>query len=211
MSDSFYLYIPATRFVDERLSLYYAYGNTPPEDFLQSVTADISEPAILSLGCGDIRSCFYTLWNNFDQKHSRNFRGIHFVLNDRSPAVLARNIIFLYLCTKMPRDKDGVVSWVASFWSIWYCLELLPQHKQVLMDALLQLLQWSKSIKSWSKQVDNPLRTLVQFTTPTTLSKIRQVWQMWYGDSHPVEEIRAARSKFRSIAPQIYSMTTRCI
>ena len=195
MSDT--SYFPATRFVDQKLSFYYyAYGNTPPEDFLQSVTTDVSEPAILSLGCGDIRSCFYTLWNNFDQRHSRNFKGVHFVLNDNSAAVLARNIIFLYLCTKMPRDKDGVMNWVASFWSIWYCLELLPQHKQVLMDALSQLLQWSKSIKLWSEQVDNPLRTLVQFTTPTSLSKIRCVWQLWYSDGRPVEDIRTARSKF---------------
>ena len=188
---------PATRLIDyNNFNYYYAYGNTIPEDFLQSVTADISEPAILSLGCGDIRSCFYTLWNNFDQKHSRNFKGVHLVLNDNSPAVLARNIIFLYLCTKMPRDKDGVVSWVASFWSIWYCLELLPKHKQVLMDALLQLLQWSKSIKSWSEQVDNPLRMLIHFTTPSTLSKIRRMWHMWYSDSRPVEQVRAARTKF---------------
>jgi len=188
---------PATRLIDyNNFKYYYAYGNTPPEDFLQSVTPDISEPVILSLGCGDIRSCFYTLWNNFDQRHSRNFNGVHFVLNDNSAAVLARNIIFLYLCTKMPRDKDAIINWVASFWSIWYCLELLPQHKQLLMDALSQLLQWSKSIKSWSEQVDNPLRALVQFTTPASLTKIHGVWRMWYSDTRPVEQVRATRVKF---------------
>ncbi|XP_065916565.1 uncharacterized protein [Dysidea avara] len=188
---------PVTRLIDyNNFNYYYAYGNTLPEDFLQSVTTDVSEPAILSLGCGDIRSCFYTLWNNFDQRHSRSFKGIHFVLNDNSAAVLARNIIFLYLCTKIPRDKDDVMNWVASFWSIWYCLELLPQHKQVLVDALSQLLQWSKSIKLWSEQVDNPLRTLVRFTTPTSLSKIRHLWHMWYSDTRPVEQVRSARVKF---------------
>ena len=141
-------YFPVTRFIDYKFNYYYAYGNTPPEDLLQSITTDVSEPEVLLLGCGDIRSCLYTLWNNFDPRHSRHFKGVHFMLNDTSAAVLARNIMFLYLCTKMPSDKDDVMKWVASFWSIWFCHELLPQHKQVLMDALSQLLEWSKSIQS---------------------------------------------------------------
>ena len=112
-------YFPVSRFTDHRKSsFYYAYGNTPPEDLLQSITGDVSEPEVLLLGCGDIRSCLYTLWNNFDHRHSRQFKGVHFVLNDISAAVLARNIIFLYLCTKMPSDKDNVMKWLASFWSI---------------------------------------------------------------------------------------------
>ena len=156
-------YFPVTRFIDYKFNYYYAYGNTPPEDLLQSITADVSEPEVLLLGCGDIRSCLYTLWNNFDPRHSRHFKGVHFMLNDTSAAVLARNIMFLYLCTKMPSDKDDVMKWVALFWSIWFCHELLPQHKQVLMDALSQLLEWSKSIQSWSKGNDNPLQNLIQF------------------------------------------------
>ena len=43
---------------------YYAYGNTPAEDFLRNTTV-LKEPNILLLGCGDMRSCFYTLWKNF--------------------------------------------------------------------------------------------------------------------------------------------------
>ena len=56
-------YFPATRFIDydKDNNYYYAYGNTPPLDLLQSVTADVSEPEVLLLGCGDIRSCLYTL------------------------------------------------------------------------------------------------------------------------------------------------------
>ena len=190
-------YFPVTRLIDfNKYDYYYPYGNTSPQDLLQSITADVSEPEVLLLGCGDIRSCLYTLWNNFDPRHSRHFKGVHFVLNDTSAAVLARNIMFLYLCTKMPSDKDDVMKWVASFWSIWFCHELLPQHKQVLMDALSQLLEWSKSIESWSEKTSNPLRKMVHFITPPTLAKVHRMWQMWYSDDRSVEVIRTARMEF---------------
>ena len=44
---------------------YYPFGNTPAEDFLENC-ADTLQPSVLALGCGDLRSCFYTLWKNFD-------------------------------------------------------------------------------------------------------------------------------------------------
>ena len=190
-------HFPVTRLIDfNKYDYYYPYGNTPPQDLLQSITADVSEPEVLLLGCGDMRSCLYTLWNNFDPRYSRHFKGVHFVLNDISAAVLARNIIFLYLCTKMPRDKDDVVKWVASFWSIWFCHELLPQHKQVLMDALSQLLEWSKSIESWTEKTSNPLRKMVHFITPSTLAAVHKIWQMWYSDDRSVKVIRTFRTEF---------------
>jgi len=116
-------------------SCYHPFGNTPPEDLLQSIT-DTPIPDILLLGCGDLRSCLYTLWNNFDHRHARKFKGVHFVLNDISAAVLTRNIIFLYLCTQMPVNHYDKLKWVASFWAIWYCHELLPHHKEILMNTL---------------------------------------------------------------------------
>ena len=149
--------------------------HTPPEDFLQSITADVTKPEILLLGCGDIRSCLYTLWNNFDSRHSRHFKDVHFVLNDISAAILARNILFLYLCTKKPNDKNDVIKWVASFWSIWFCHELLPQHKEVLMDALSQLLKWSHNIQSWS---EIPLQKFIHFANSESLAKVHRIWQM---------------------------------
>ena len=176
--------------------IYHPFGNTPPEDLLQSVNREVKQPQILSLGCGDIRSCFFTLWNNFYYKHSFNFKGVHFVLNDSSAAVLARNIIFLYLCTQMPVEHSDRVKWVASFWSIWYCHELLPHHKELLMNALLQLLEWLGSCEAWSSNTSNPLRSLVKFFTPTTLSKIHQVWKMWYSETSTVEDMRRSRDNY---------------
>lgn len=181
-------YFPVTSF--SNFFYYHPYGNTPPENLLQSIAGTTTNPQILLLGCGDIRSCFFTIWSNFYHKHSRHFKGIHFILNDNGAAVLARNIIFLYLCTQMPTDHTDRIKWVASFWSIWYCHELLPHHKELLMNALSHLLEWSESVETWSKSTDNPLRSLVQFGDITTLSNIHQAWKMWYNNTSTVEEMR---------------------
>ncbi|XP_065897337.1 uncharacterized protein [Dysidea avara] len=174
---------------------YYPFGNTPPDDLLQSITTDTPRPDVLLLGCGDLRSCLYTLWNNFDHRHARRFKGVHFVLNDISAAVLARNIIFLYLCTQMPLNCNDNLRWVASFWAIWYCHELLPHHKKILMNTLSNLLRWSSSIKSWNENTDNSLRLLVQFSCSTHLSQVHEVFKMWYNSSIIVKEMRNNRSK----------------
>ena len=182
---------------------YYAYGNTPAEDFLDSIT-EIKEPTILSLGCGDLRSCFYTLWKNFHPQHRYHFHGVHFVLNDYSAGVLARNILFLYLCIRMPTEMEGKKKWVAAMWSIWYCHELLPEHERVLRDALNNLLKWSSSVDSWSSESDNPLRSIVKFASLHSLHEIHEAWKMWFHRTvnvKSVEEMQSARnSEIRSMA-----------
>lgn len=187
-------YFPVSPFL--HFHIYHPYGNTPPEDLLQSVNRVVKEPQILLLGCGDLRSCFFTLWSNFYRKHLQCFKGVHFVLNDSSAAVLARNIIFLYLCTQMPADYSDRIKWVASFWSIWYCHELLPHHKEVLVSAISRLLRWSGSCEAWSENTENPLRSLVKFFTPATLSKVHHVWKMWYKDTSTVEGMRRSRDVY---------------
>ena len=131
----------SSRFIDySQFTYYYAYGNTPAEDLLEHVhVEDEKEPTILSLGCGDIRSCFYTLWKHFDPYISgRPFVGVRFVLNDISAAVLARNVLFLHLALKIPpwAEQEAAKQWIASMWAIWYCHELLPAHEQMLRNAL---------------------------------------------------------------------------
>ena len=193
---------PLSRFIHYgQFRFYYAFGNTQAEDFLQGVPDSDSRdkrPTILSLGCGDIRSCFYTLWKNFCFEKSKvgsRFQGVDFVLNDFNAAVLARNILFLYFCTKMPEGKTSMKwkEWIATVWSIWYNHELTQEHAHALYDALDQLLQWSDSAKEWSR---GQLGSIVHFATPGTHGAIRQVWQMWYsqrGKEQSVETMKLAR------------------
>ena len=127
-------------FPTTRYFYYHPFGNTPSENYLQSITDDVKIPKVLILGCGDIRSCFYTLWNNFDPHHSRTFKGVHFTVNDSSAAVMARNVLFLYLCTQMPDDPEAVKKWIASFPPIWFCHEFLPEFDGYLMCAYFRCL-----------------------------------------------------------------------
>ena len=138
----------------DSMRLYYPFGDSPAEDFLRSVPGSenpttLLRPAVLSLACGDIRSCMYTLWKNFgmDGESCSTFKGVDFVLNDVSACVLARNVLFLYLCLKMPKHDSKKLEkewleWIASVWAIWYNHELAPRHSHVFTSALEQLLEW---------------------------------------------------------------------
>ena len=176
---------------------FYAYGNTPPEDFLQSVSvADSREPTVLSLGCGDMRSPMFTILNNFGFKGKNNgFTGVKFVLNDRSASVLARNILFLYLCTTMPESIDKRKEWIASVWSLWYNHELQPQHKQMLEAATQQLLSWSSTWNIWSHC---PLSKFMQFSSPATFAKVKATWSNWKTYSEKcVPKMKSEREEFQ--------------
>ena len=164
---------------------YYAYGNTSPQDFLQNVTAE-REPSILVLGCGDIRSCFYSLWKNFDVKGPARFDGVHFLLNDISPAVLARNILFLYLCLKMPEEEVAMKKWLSGMWAIWYCHELHQEHYDMLNASLRELSRFSDA---WSNK-DNPLHSLVKFNSPATKNAVKLVWRMWLHQDVSVSSVQ---------------------
>ena len=177
----------SSRFIDYKsLTYYYAYGNTPAEDLLGHVNSENEkEPTILSLGCGDIRSCFYTIWKHFDSSSGgHNFHGAQFVLNDLSAAVLARNILFLFLALKIPpwKECEKAKQWIASMWAIWYCHELLPAHEQMLKEALATLLSFSDSIESWESSAQ-AISQIVSYTESSTLMAINNIWKLWYTKS----------------------------
>lgn len=177
-------FFPVSRYTDcGNFNFYYPYGNTPAEDFLENVHPhSVKDPKILVLGCGDIRSCFYTLWKHFTpgRDFTPLFSGVHFVLNDNSAAVLARNIIFLHLCLQKPTEvnREDFVKWLCALWAIWFSRSLLPDHECVLHSALRHVLQYGVNINVWSSH-DNPLSSLVQFTSEHTLKKVHNVWKMW--------------------------------
>ncbi len=152
---------------------------------------------MLVLGCGDIRSCFYTLWKNFnDSSAPSRFEGVRFVLNDISAAVLARNILFLHLCLQMPKDEEGIKKWLCATWAIWYCHELYPQHEEVLNDSLRLLCKHSSS---WDND-SNPLYPMIQFSSSSTLNEVASVWKMWLfkeTNIRSVQEMHSSRVKIK--------------
>ena len=186
---------PVCRLMDTgQMRFYYPYGNTPAEDFLENVHPNsVKKPDILVLGCGDIRSCFYTLWKHFSPTRDTNdaapsFSGVHFVLNDRSPAVLARDIIFLYLCLQKPSNIHSTefIQWFCAIWAIWFSKNLHPDHEKVLDSALRNLLCCSENTKLWGSK-ENQLNSLVHFSSEYTLSKIHDTWNMWLTHSYVLD------------------------
>lgn len=159
---------------------YYPFGNVPAEDFLENCVESV-QPSVLILGCGDMRSCFYSLWKNFDFSISnapRKFRGVDFVINDYSAAIIARNLVILFLCLQLPEEVLEKKKWLSAMWAIWYCHELYPCHVEMLDSTLKTLLSFSDSIEQWSS-MDNPLYSHVQFTSSFCLSEVAKMWNMW--------------------------------
>ena len=189
---------PLSREFYEDFTFYYPFGNSPAEDFLRSVSvADSREPTVLSLGCGDMRSPMFTILNNFgfEGDISDGFSGAHFVLNDHSPSILARNILFLYLCMFMPDSTIERKKWIASTWSLWYNHELLPEHNEMLVSALQELCQWSSTWYEWSKC---PLGKIVKFSSPASFAAVKNTWKKWQSFSKCVEDMRVERKHFQS-------------
>ena len=188
---------------------YYPFGNSLAEDFLRSVPGSenattLLRPAVLSLACGDISSCMYTLWKNFgvDGESCNTFKGVDFVLNDRSACVLARNVLLLYLCLQMPEyDREKLerewLEWIASLWAIWYNHELAPRHNHVFTSALEQLLEWSETPSRWERC---PLGKIVSFSSLITFKEIKNAWSLWAGavEGFRVMSVRAMKKEKRS-------------
>ena len=187
---------PLSREFYGNCTFYYPFGNTPAEDFLQSVSlADCRDPTVLSLGCGDMRSPMFTIFNNFglDGEVSGGFSGVNFVLNDRNASILARNILFLYLCMHLPESSMERKKWIASIWAIWYNHQLLPEHNKVLLSALEELRKWSCT---WH---ECPLGKVVKFSSPATFAAVKKVWLKWQSFYHTksVEEMEIERKNLQ--------------
>ena len=166
---------------------YRPYSSEQPDNLLENVHG-VKEPNILVLGCGDLLSCFYTVWKNFRSGVTKEFDGVHFVLNDHSPGVIARDVVFLYLCLTTPHESLALRKWLCCFWSIWYSHDLLSEHQLTLDDILEKLILLSKSIATWSNP-KNPLHKIVAFTSLDTLKKVRAKWIMWHQRSLTVRPV----------------------
>ena len=144
------------------------------------------------LGCGDIRSCFYTIWKNFDPFHRCHFNNVHFVLNDCSAAIVARDILLLLLVTTVPNKGDSMLfkKSIAALWSIWFCHELLPEHNKALKESLHNLIEWSESMEVWSTTSHNPLQKTVDFSCTQSLQKVRAFWQSWVNDEIGIKSVK---------------------
>ncbi len=183
-----------TRYVFQNdLRYHFPFGNIPARDFLEFVPWEHQKPSVLVLSCGDIRSIFYTIWKNFSRGFDSTFEAVQFTIHDESAAMLARDVLFLYLCIKLPKDSVDRQKWLCAFWSIWFCNELLPNHEKILQEALKALLELSED---WSSP-NNPLGSIVEFFAPQTLTDMKHFWSMWCFEKviASVKVMRSTRQK----------------
>ena len=197
---------PVSKFqTTDEFRYYVTYGSTPAEDLLEGVST-IKEPMVLLLGCGDLRSILYSIWKNFnatnskkgddgDQKESCRFTHVKFVMVDYCAAVLARDILLLYLCVQRPKEEatNCTAKWLGAIWSIWYCHELLSHHERTLSNALSALVGFGTGIKAWSSS-DNPIGSFVRFSSKYMLKGICDVWKMWQNKSFGVKNVAMMRA-----------------
>ena len=171
----------------------FPYGNIPARDLLEFVSWDQKKPLVLVLGCGDIRSILYTIWANLGKSFENSFETIQFTIHDESAAMLARDVLFLYLCIKLPKDELNRQKWLCAFWSIWFCYELLPEHEAVLIEALNALVEFSEN---WDSP-NNPFGSLIKFFDPKTLTDMKPFWSMWRYERviASVKTMRSTRQK----------------
>ena len=171
---------PFVRDSYQSMRYYYPFGNSPAEDFLHHCVKT-ADPKVLVLGCGDLRSCFYTIWKHFNPSaptSSKQFKSVSFTLNDYIAAIIARNVVFLALCIQLPQEDAEKKKHLCAMWAIWYCHELYPNHNKLLNSALETVVNFSSSLEQWSSQ-SNPLHKIVQFTSSSTLDEVAEVWKMW--------------------------------
>lgn len=164
-----------TAFIFDKSEHYYAIGNTPP---CQLIPPNISQPKILCLAAGDLRSCFFSI----SRSDMNAYENVSFVVNDKNAAILARNILLLALsiCPK----EFGCSR--LDLWAVWYSLFINRTQWECVCKALRTLLNENERI----------LRDLKTYIPPVTLNKCFKVWTMWLEMDVTIEKAKAMQHAY---------------
>ena len=163
-----------TAVVYDKTSHYYAIGNSPPT---QLIPRGILHPQILCLAAGDLRSIFFSVSRSdaFDEGGSEV--RAHFVINDISPFVIARNVLLLALALQ-PEDGDAL-----QLWALWHSLSLTTKQWARVREVLRELLDGASILG------------LTQFRGDT-LQQCRRVWEQWLSWNFTPTEAETMRDKY---------------
>ena len=147
----------STAVVYDTTSHYYAIGNSPP---MQLIPRGSLQPQILCLAVGDLRSIFFSASRSdvFDEGGSAV--RVHFVVNDISPFVIARNVLLLAIA--LQTDDDDA----SELWAVWHSLSLTTDQWARVRAVLRELLDGASIVG------------LIRFHGDT-LQQCRCVWEQW--------------------------------
>ena len=139
---------------------FYAYGNTPMEDFLQDFTLP-KNVDVLFLGAGDIRHTLKTVAGLANRPKSTPLpESISFNLVDVDKDVLARDVVLLEIIRRIDVNRIEDVEFL---WAVWFNMSLEESHYTRLHGILEEMLQESrihsafgntemKRARYWSRQ-----------------------------------------------------------
>lgn len=165
-----------TAMVYDKTEHYYAIGNTPPQ---QLIPSNIQNPQILCLAAGDLRTCLFSI----SRASKESLKNVTFVINDKNPAILARNVVHLALSLRP--QHFGCSS--LDLWTIWYSLFVSKSQWDCVYRVLCYLLK-----------DDAFLQDLKLSIPSSTLQKCRQVWEMWLGMDLTIGEAKTMHDGYMS-------------
>ena len=156
----------------------FYFGNTLAVDFLNLRQNEWKAPhsdedpcldndyAILSVGCGDIRSLVNSIAQLPEEFHGK----ISITMCDYDPFVMARNILFLYMMVKYAAEPD----FGKTLATIWYSIRLSCHDYHLLQEAL-------KDLSNQSEQSVNEFTEGLVEMEEEEVAVLRQVWTVWLG------------------------------
>ena len=147
--------------------MMYAHGYSRMHNLLQDLDFDRDTVDMLLLGVGDIRQILKTV-SCVNTESGRRIDELRIHLNDLDDVVLARDVLLLYLfSTVNPKDSEDVLF----IWSIWFNMELRPDHYNRLVKLLKILCERSEN-------------KVFEFGDDKTKDQCIEIWTRWAEDKY---------------------------
>jgi len=162
----------------------YPIGNTYGRDLLRGTKLKDSPPdreiRIILCACGDIRNVVETICARNANESSR----ITFVMNDASPAILARNIVLLELACRLWQKNGSTRKGAAATWLHAWGSVALTKSDRSFLDTIIKNLAAGK-LPAWLVGLPKEVR-----------KSLTMCWNSWGACSKSLSDIRNQRAHF---------------
>lgn len=166
----------------ETTTYYYPVSCLPAHNMCEDIPVrHTKDPLrICLLGVGDVRNVLYS---TYKRSQLGDKRPIEFYLNDKNPAIIARDILLLHIAAQAPFDGTKSIEKFADFFiCVWAELAISGDHKRRLNAALRELLTEfprSDSLLSVPRQDD--------------LWYVKMLWALWLTNEETLAYAEAQR------------------
>ncbi|KAL1987778.1 hypothetical protein VTN96DRAFT_2618 [Rasamsonia emersonii] len=168
----------------QRMSFFYAIGNTPAVCLTQSLPPD-QDAALLLLGCGDVRNVLFTAYAGpgFDG------RKLDITCCDIEAEIIARNIT---LYTLLIDDEKGENTNL--IWCIYYNIMLDDDSLKLLRKQAKKLKDTASTLSEWH---NGKYGRQLRFCDTTTFTKVTRLWEFYSIDPSQGRAFSEQQQKLR--------------